>query len=56
MTHLSILGPPDCEVVTQTADGGQEGDHDDQDRDPCGDGRVWDPLVRCVGRGTVGHP
>ena len=56
VTHLGILRPPDCEVVTETADGGQEGDHDDEDRDPRGDGRVRDPLVRCVRRGAVGCP
>ena len=56
VTHLRILRPPDCEVITKTTDGGQEGDHHDQDRDPRGDSRVRDPLVRCVRRGAVGCP
>ena len=57
VTHLlRILRPPDCEMVAETTDGGEEGDHDDQDRDTRGYGWVRDPLVRCVGRGAVGRP
>ena len=53
MTHLGVLAPPDGEMVTETADGGEQGDHDDQDRDHRRDGRVRDPLVRGVCRGAI---
>ena len=56
MTHLRVLAPPDGEVITETADGGEQRDHDDQDRDHRRDGRVRDPLIRRVRRGAVSLP
>ncbi len=53
VTHLWLLSPPDCEVVAEAADGGEERDHDDQDRDARGHGGVRDPLVRGICRGAV---
>lgn len=55
MTNLCVLSPPDCEVVAETADGGEERDHDDQDRDARGHRGVRDPLVGGVRRGAVGQ-
>ena len=56
VTHLCVLSPPDSEVVAETADGGEESDHDDQDGDAGGDGWVRDPLIRRVGRRAVVRP